>query len=83
LDRASEGRLWRADRLQHGAASATVVVGASALGAGGLEAAVVAASAGALKEVADAAGGNGISRLDLVADMAGIGLGLLFVEWSR
>ena len=80
---AEEGRVWRADRLQHASASATLVVGAAALGAGDTEAAVLAASIGILKEVGDAAAGGGMSRLDLLADVVGIGLGLVFVAAAR
>jgi hypothetical protein len=80
---AQEGPLWRADRLQHLTLSATLVVGAGALGAGDLEAALLAAGLGLAKEAADAAGGQGISRLDLLADLVGIGVGLLVLSAAR
>jgi uncharacterized protein YfiM (DUF2279 family) len=69
-----EGRFLRADRLQHAGLSMALTTGLATAGADRRAAALCALTAGVAKELYDARGG-GASRLDLLADALGVGLG--------
>lgn len=83
LARAQEGSLLREDRFQHATLSASLVIGASCAGAKDGQAAGTVLSVGVLKEIFDWRRGSGASRLDLLADVLGVGLGLLIVNTTR
>ena len=83
LPHAQEGSLLRDDRFQHATLSASLVIGASCAGAKDGQAAGAVLSVGVLKEIFDWRRGSGASRLDLLADVLGVGLGLLIVNTTR
>jgi len=83
LPRAEEGSIFREDRWQHASLSASLVMGASAAGASDGAAAGSVVALGILKEYLDSRRGSGASRLDLVTDVVGVGLGLLIVRITR
>jgi uncharacterized protein YfiM (DUF2279 family) len=75
--------LWREDRFEHASLAASLVVAGGSAGLDDAPAAGGVLALGLCKEWIDSRRGTHASRLDLVADVLGIGLGLLVLRATR
>jgi len=80
---AEDGTLWREDRFEHASLAASLVVAGGSAGLDDAPAAGGVMALGLWKEWMDHRRGGQASRLDLVADVVGIGLGLLVLRAVR